>query len=623
MYKKTVVYIIICILNITSLASKEDDVQQRAEISDYDVDVIIHKDGKITVTESIVVYADGWDIKKGIVRSLPLFRQTASGENVKVPTKILNIMRDGNKEDFHIVKENERLDIFIGDSDRLLEERWHKYDIVYETYGQIGFFDDYDELYWNVTGNDWIFKIHKVTARIQTPQNATVISANGYTGKYGEKGSDYTIEENNGIALFQTTGQLRNKEGFTIAVAFTPHIINRAMADKQSKKEIGYLLKDIGKVALIVMIVFCVLAIVYYSKKEKKLNKFYLDEGILPGTMRYFYSGKFDKEGIIASLLNMVIKGYVKLTKEGEKTYLEKTTSNTSTLSWDEQYIYNHIFLNRDFKIQLSNSLLSQIGALKKQLDKVSPFYWSKKMRLMGALMHLMLVVFYVLSVVQTFDSTSTYFKILALIVILFDLSMILHLLFNKIGDFFCVLTAISFIIAIQWNSAQSESYYLDNYSSSFMLKLSLVLMAYVYILYWKSKNNRSILKERGDWFKRDLKSKINFAKTESDEDLPYAIAMEVNKHWIRRYGYTNYREFMRMTIYEEYSKEEQYTLLDGSSESPSSSSNDDESDYSSGSYSWNSGSSSERDYSESSDSSSSSDGYSGGGGGGGGGHGW
>ena len=45
---------------------------------------------------------------------------------------------------------------------------------------QLGFFDDFDELYWNVTGNGWEFVIEKVEALVVLPPGADVLKSAAY-----------------------------------------------------------------------------------------------------------------------------------------------------------------------------------------------------------------------------------------------------------------------------------------------------------------------------------------------------------------------------------------------------------------------------------------------------------
>ena len=61
--------------------------------------------------------------------------------------------------------------IKIGDPEqRLSTIGEHRYVIRYRTTRQIGRFKDYDELYWNATGNGWIFPIDVAEARIRLPE---------------------------------------------------------------------------------------------------------------------------------------------------------------------------------------------------------------------------------------------------------------------------------------------------------------------------------------------------------------------------------------------------------------------------------------------------------------------
>ena len=61
----------------------------------------------------------------------------------------------------------------------------HSYEIRYRTTRQLGFFADYDELYWNVTGNGWQFPIDSATVRIRLPQAVQFGQRSFYTGAQG------------------------------------------------------------------------------------------------------------------------------------------------------------------------------------------------------------------------------------------------------------------------------------------------------------------------------------------------------------------------------------------------------------------------------------------------------
>ena len=43
----------------------------------------------------------------------------------------------------------------------------------------------HDELYWNVTGDEWEIPIHAATARVLVPREVTGLTAHVYTGSLG------------------------------------------------------------------------------------------------------------------------------------------------------------------------------------------------------------------------------------------------------------------------------------------------------------------------------------------------------------------------------------------------------------------------------------------------------
>ena len=53
-------------------------------------------------------------------------------------------------------------------------------------------FEDHDELYWNVTGDEWDVPIEQASVRILLPPQATGVRAQAFTGAYGarEQASD-------------------------------------------------------------------------------------------------------------------------------------------------------------------------------------------------------------------------------------------------------------------------------------------------------------------------------------------------------------------------------------------------------------------------------------------------
>ena len=83
--------------------------------------------------------------------------------------------------------------IKLGDADKTVDAGEHRYVIRYRTTRQIGRFNDYDELYWNVTGNGWMFPIDVAEARIRLPAAGQVRPARGLYRPQGSTASNAEV----------------------------------------------------------------------------------------------------------------------------------------------------------------------------------------------------------------------------------------------------------------------------------------------------------------------------------------------------------------------------------------------------------------------------------------------
>ena len=135
-------------------------------ISDADVE----RNGDLLVTETIRVNAEGDQIKHGIFRDFPTNYTRPDGTRVRVGFDVLSVKLDGASEPFSTERVSNGERVRIGKADTMLSDGEHEYEIRYRTTRQIGFFAEYDELYWNATGNGWPFAIDMAEARIHLPE---------------------------------------------------------------------------------------------------------------------------------------------------------------------------------------------------------------------------------------------------------------------------------------------------------------------------------------------------------------------------------------------------------------------------------------------------------------------
>src|SRR5882762_7275357 len=112
-------------------------------------DVAVQRNGDLIVTETIQVWAEGRQIKRGILRDFPTTYHRADGSRVEVGFDVQYVMRDGQYENYTTERMANGVRIRIGSAERTVNTGSHLYIIKYRTTRQIGFLQSYDELYWN------------------------------------------------------------------------------------------------------------------------------------------------------------------------------------------------------------------------------------------------------------------------------------------------------------------------------------------------------------------------------------------------------------------------------------------------------------------------------------------
>lgn len=221
-------------------------------ILDYQSDILIHTDGSLMVTETIRVRVEGVNIRRGIYRDFPTRYKDRFGNDYRVTFKVLDVQRNGSPEPFHSENRSNGVRVYIGSSNHMLSNGIHEYRLRFHTTRQLGFFEDYDELYWNVTGNGWIFPIDRASASIELPSpvDAGELRTAFYTGPQGSNTKQATSRfTGDRTILFETTQGLQDHEGLTVAVGWPKGIVDAPT----NKDNAVYFLQDNGS-ALVLLI---------------------------------------------------------------------------------------------------------------------------------------------------------------------------------------------------------------------------------------------------------------------------------------------------------------------------------------------------------------------------------
>lgn len=287
-------------------------------ISSYHSIVDVAKDGTLTVTEAITARAEGDRIKRGIFRDFPLYALDKDGNRTKVGFKLLSVERDGAPEDWHTENIDGGIRIFTGNADRLLPTGEHIFQITYTTDRQIGYFDSYDELTWNVTGNGWQFPMREISATISLPQGARPTDTAVFTGKLGATGKDARILTEGNDVFFASTRPFYPGEGMTVAVKLPKGVLDAPSASQQRE----WWLRD--RLALIIAGLGLLIVLAYYYRAWAAVGRdpaagvivprWHPPEGLSPALVNYVDGRGFADGGwtaLSATALDLAVKGFV------------------------------------------------------------------------------------------------------------------------------------------------------------------------------------------------------------------------------------------------------------------------------------------------------------------------
>lgn len=362
-------------------------IDGRERILNFHADIDIDKNSAITVTEKIKVHSLGDKIKRGIFRSLPLTRNI-NNTTQKVQYNIVSIKKNGIDEDYHEEYEDGFLKIYFGNKDIILESGDYDYEIKYTTEKQIGFFQKYDEFYWNVNGNFWDFPVDQISATVNLPQGAGILQNSCYTGSQGSTDQNCTVKVLSEHSIEWNAGNLGSEEGLTVAVGFRKGVMVPPPPPTFLER-FGILIAGI--------VVFLGLVIYYVStwrkygvdpEKPIVYPQFNSPDDLSPASLGFINSETFKNKYLTASLVNLAVKGYVQIIEsedsgilglfKSKKFTVKKLKEADQKLPVEEINLMNNLFTTVDivkfdgaYNSKIEQTVKSFQSSLNYQHDKL------------------------------------------------------------------------------------------------------------------------------------------------------------------------------------------------------------------------------------------------------------
>jgi uncharacterized membrane protein len=354
-------------------------------ILSYNSQIKIEENGDLLVREDITVNAEGREIRRGIYRAFPTNYKDKVGTRFNVGFEVVKVLKNNSPEPFFTEKKGNGIIVYIGDKNTLLSPGEYTYTLVYRTTRQIGFFEEYDELYFNAIGGDWVFPIEKAVVSIELPEGATVVQMDAFAGFAGATNCDCEILSSDNRVKITTTRVLQPHEQLSFAVAFPKGFVT----EPTTAEKLGYFFKSNFHV-LFGLIGLLVVTMVYY-KAWKKVGvdppkgtifpQFDPPSGFSPADVAVLDRMFMSQRAITAAIVNMAVKGHIKISYLKKKYSLERISNDTSLLTEEEKAIATSLF-SKGEKIALDNKNHStftkaRTQAFKVLKNKLKPKYFS------------------------------------------------------------------------------------------------------------------------------------------------------------------------------------------------------------------------------------------------------
>jgi len=297
-------------------------------IDAFDATVQVAVDGSIDVVETITpTFTGSWN---GIYRTIPIEYRTPQGLNYALRLQI-EAITDGSgtalRYESSRVRHYRKLKIWVpGAEDATRTVRIH-----YKVANALRFFDEHDELYWNITGDEWDVPIHAAAASIELPTGVTGVRATAFRGEYGSTTQNRVTVDGSSIRV--STAGLGFHEGLTVVAGWDPGVVRRPTAVDR----VGDALYGNAPLAIAPLMFAGMFAWWRARGRDPQVApispQYEPPAGMTPAELGTLVDGKPDMRDITASIVDLAVRGYLHIEEADTDRFLGLWSSKDYTFT--------------------------------------------------------------------------------------------------------------------------------------------------------------------------------------------------------------------------------------------------------------------------------------------------
>jgi uncharacterized membrane protein len=321
-------------------------------ISRFNSVIHVEDDGSARIEEQITFAFSGE--YHGIYRDIPVDYPGPSGSNYTLFIKV-GAITDDSGEKLKVEKKTSggflHLKIYVpGASDAT-----RTVNIEYSVANGTRFFEDHDEFYWNVTGNDWPVRIEQASAIIYfPPETSGKLRAQAFEGVYGSSQHAAASVTGPGVSV-ESSGPLPMRGGLTADVYIEKGVLHQPGALSRFFRFVRS-----NPVVTLPLWAFAVMFPLWWLKGRDPdpgmsvAPMYEPPEKMGPAEVGTLIDGSVDPRDITSVLIDMAVRGYVKIVETQHKGFLSTTKDYEFHLlkdrnQWNDLTDYERAMLDNVF----------------------------------------------------------------------------------------------------------------------------------------------------------------------------------------------------------------------------------------------------------------------------------
>jgi len=290
----------------------------------------VQPDSSIIVTETITADFTG-DPHHGIYREIPLSVRDHWGNNWRLRFDLMDVT-DANGAKLQVkatMKPGGRVHVRIG-SPYTMVDNLRVYVIRYKLLRAVHYFELHDEIYWNAIGHEWEVPIEDASCTVILPSDVPAgrIRTASYTGMYGSTLSEAQSEvRGRRQASFWMNRPVSPGEAMTIVVGWPKGIVKQPSFAQAA----GWFVGDNGYFFLPPIFLLFLFGLWARAGRDPETGRsemvsFDPPDDLRPAELGALIDEKVDMRDISATIIDLAVRGYLKITAEVEKGFLTSKT---------------------------------------------------------------------------------------------------------------------------------------------------------------------------------------------------------------------------------------------------------------------------------------------------------